>query len=188
MPAGSKMDLPLAKAKPKPISDGGSASGITKLRRGKKNHQEQLKPETRVRICERNSPAATKVSAEGGGGDAPGARAEIPLQPVEKTMVRQAVHLQPMEDDGEQISTCSLWRTPCQSRWRHLKEAVTLWVSPCWSRLLAGPLAPWRQDTMLEQVCWQDLWPHGGPTLEQSGPEGLHPMEGTHTGAVCEGL
>jgi len=33
--AGSKMDLPLAKAKP--ISDGGSASVITDLRRGRKN-------------------------------------------------------------------------------------------------------------------------------------------------------
>jgi len=33
MPAGSKMDPPLAKAEP--ISDGGSASGITYLRRGK---------------------------------------------------------------------------------------------------------------------------------------------------------
>ncbi|GAB0180652.1 acid sphingomyelinase-like phosphodiesterase 3b [Grus japonensis] len=48
----------------------------------------------------RNDPADTQVSAEGGGGDAPGAGAEIPLQPVEKTMVRQAVPLQPMEDDG----------------------------------------------------------------------------------------
>ncbi|KAK4816053.1 hypothetical protein QYF61_011061 [Mycteria americana] len=34
MPAGSKMDLLLAKAEP--ISDGGSASVITYLRRGKK--------------------------------------------------------------------------------------------------------------------------------------------------------
>jgi len=33
--AGSKMDPPLAKAKP--ISDGVSTSGITQLRRGKKN-------------------------------------------------------------------------------------------------------------------------------------------------------
>jgi len=35
MPAGSKTDLPLAEAKP--ISDGGSASGITYLRKGEKN-------------------------------------------------------------------------------------------------------------------------------------------------------
>ena len=35
VPASSKMDPPLAKAKP--ISDGGSASVITDLRRGRKN-------------------------------------------------------------------------------------------------------------------------------------------------------
>jgi len=51
-----------------------------------------------VRICERNSPADTKVSEEGGGEGAPGAGEEIPLQPVEKTMVKQVVPLQPMED------------------------------------------------------------------------------------------
>ena len=50
-----------------------------------------------VRICERNNSADTKVSEEGGGGGAPGARAEIPLQLVVKTMVRQVVALQPME-------------------------------------------------------------------------------------------
>jgi len=48
-----------------------------------------------VRRCERNNSADTKVS-EGGGGGCPGAGAEIPLQPV-KTMVRQAVPMQPME-------------------------------------------------------------------------------------------
>ena len=53
---------------------------------------------------------------------------------------------------------------------------------------------------------WQDLWTHeersqrwsgfsvrtcdsaGGPMLEQSVPEGLHPMDRTHTGAVHEEL
>ena len=53
-----------------------------------------------VRTCKRNNPADTKVSEEGGGGGAPGARAEIPLQPVVKTMVRQAVPLQPREVHG----------------------------------------------------------------------------------------
>ena len=46
-----------------------------------------------VTKCDRTSPADTKVK-EGGGGGAPGARAEIPLQPVVKTLVRQAVALQ----------------------------------------------------------------------------------------------
>jgi len=36
MPAGCKMDLPLAKAEP--ISDSGSASGTTYLRRGRKKN------------------------------------------------------------------------------------------------------------------------------------------------------
>jgi len=41
-----------------------------------------------VRICERNNSANIKVSEEGGRGSAPDAGAGIPLQPVEKTMIR----------------------------------------------------------------------------------------------------
>jgi len=97
MPAGSKTDPPLAK----PI-DSGNASGIMYLRKGKtllrNTSSSQKKGE---RICERNNSADTKVSAEGGGGGAPGASAEIPLQPMVKTTVRQAVPLQPMEVHGE---------------------------------------------------------------------------------------
>ena len=67
-----------------------------------------------MRICERNNSADTKVSEEGGGGGAPGAGAEIPLQPMVKTMVRQqAVPLQPMEVHGG-AGGCP-------------KEAVMLW-------------------------------------------------------------
>ena len=59
MPAGSKMDLLLAKAKP--ISNSGSASVITYLRRGRKvTAQQQLEPERGVRRCERNNSADTK--------------------------------------------------------------------------------------------------------------------------------
>ena len=44
MPAGSNTDPLLAKAEP--ISDGGSASGITDLRKGKEvTGEEQLQPE-----------------------------------------------------------------------------------------------------------------------------------------------
>ncbi|GAB0205317.1 hypothetical protein GRJ2_002997300 [Grus japonensis] len=100
MPASSKMDLLLAKAEP--INNSGSSSGVTELRRGKtKNHQEKLQPERGVRMCEGNNSADTQASEEGRAGGAPGTRAEILLQPVEKTMVRQAVPLQPMEVDGE---------------------------------------------------------------------------------------
>ena len=50
-----------------------------------------------MRICEKNHPADTKVSEERQGRGAPRARAEIPLQPVVKIMVRQVVVLLPME-------------------------------------------------------------------------------------------
>ncbi|GAB0205971.1 acid sphingomyelinase-like phosphodiesterase 3b [Grus japonensis] len=56
--------------------------------------------ETGVRRCERSNCADTQVNEEGGGGGAPGVRAEIPLQPLQKTMVRQAVLLKPMEVHG----------------------------------------------------------------------------------------
>ncbi|GAB0185750.1 hypothetical protein GRJ2_001040300 [Grus japonensis] len=97
MPAGSKMDPPLAKAEP--ISNGGSASGIT-VKKGKKPTRSNCNQKRGVRICERNNSADTRVSADGGGGGASGARAEILLQPMEETMVRQAVPLQPIEVDG----------------------------------------------------------------------------------------
>ena len=53
-----------------------------------------------MRRRERNRPEDSKVSGEEGGGAAPGAGAEILLQPVLNTMVRQAVPLQPMEVHG----------------------------------------------------------------------------------------
>jgi len=49
-----------------------------------------------MRICQRNNSADPKVSGEGGG-IGPGAGAEIPLQPMVKTMMRQAVPLKPTE-------------------------------------------------------------------------------------------
>jgi len=57
-----------------------------------------LQQERGVRVCERNNSADTKVREEGGGGTAPDARVEtFRLQPMMKTMVRQAVPLQHME-------------------------------------------------------------------------------------------
>jgi len=83
----------------------------------------------------------------------------------------------------EQISTCSPWQGPHAEAGGCLKEAVTpeeptLELAPArtcgpmergahaGAGLLAGLVTPW------------------GPTLEQPVPEGLHPMRGTHAGAV----
>jgi len=64
-----------------------------------------------------NNSADTKVSEEGGGGGLPDAEAEtFPLQPMMKTMVWQAVPCRPWSSKVGQI-TCSLWKTPCWSRW-----------------------------------------------------------------------
>ncbi|PKU35129.1 protein pxr1-like [Limosa lapponica baueri] len=101
MPEGSQMDPPLAKAQP--IINGGSTSGITYLRRGEKTPCKSSSSEKRgLSKCEKyNRSADTKVGEEGGGGEAaPGTGAEIPLQPVVKTMVRQVVHLQSVEVKG----------------------------------------------------------------------------------------
>jgi len=45
----------------------------------------------------RNSLANTRVKGGGRGGDAPGTGAAIPLQPLEKTMMKQIFPLQPVK-------------------------------------------------------------------------------------------
>jgi len=114
MPVGSKMDPPLAKAEP--ISDSGSTCAITHLRRKKKKtlHNGILQQERRVGICQKNNSADTTVSEGGGRGGAPSTRAEIPLQPMEKTTVSPC---SPRRSMVEQVSTCSPCWTPGQSRW-----------------------------------------------------------------------
>ncbi|KAJ7409010.1 hypothetical protein WISP_117015 [Willisornis vidua] len=54
--------------------------------------KQQLQLEREAITCEKNSSADTKVS-EGGGGGAPSDKADIPLQPMVKTMESQAVAL-----------------------------------------------------------------------------------------------
>ncbi|GAB0209825.1 AN1-type zinc finger protein 5-like [Grus japonensis] len=99
----------------------------------------------------------TEVSEEGGGGGAPRTRAEIPLQPVVKTMVRQAVPLQPMEDDGGADIHLQPVEDPMPEQVEAPEGGCDPMGSPCWSRLLAGPVDPWREEPMPEQVFWQDL-------------------------------
>lgn len=53
--------------------------------------------EREERNNERSKPADTKFSEGGRGGGVPGLGVEMPLQPVEKTMVKQVVPLEPME-------------------------------------------------------------------------------------------
>ncbi|GAB0209410.1 hypothetical protein GRJ2_003406700 [Grus japonensis] len=158
MPAGSKRDPPLAKAKP--IGDSGSASVITYLKKKKPPKQtwSSICCQNRaLRICERNNSADTKVSEEGGEGGAPGTGAEIPLQPVVKTMVRQAVSLQLMEVNGGSDIHVQPVDDPMPEQVDALKGGCDPVGSLCWIRILTGPVFPWREEPTLEQVCWQDL-------------------------------
>ena len=77
---------------------------------------------------------------------------------TKKTMSEQIPTLQPMEDPMTE---------QVGMPWQKLQPME----SPCRSRLQSGAVA-----------CREE------PTQEQPVPEGLHPMERTHAGAVCEGL
>jgi len=98
-------------------------------------------------------------------------------------MVRQDVFLQHMKLMVKCISTCSLWRTQCQSKRMCLKEVVTPWRphigagswqdlwayaerSPHWSRIADRTCDP------MWDPCWSSLFrkdciPWKGHTLEQ---------------------
>jgi len=64
--------------------------------------------------------------------------------------VEQISICSPWRSTVEQISTCSPWRTPHQSRGM-TKGGCDLVRSPRWSRLLPGPVAPWREKPTPEQ-------------------------------------
>jgi len=141
-----------------------------------------MQEERGVRICERNSPAEPKVSAEGG---------QEVLQALEQRFscsrgparggtgcVLAATeahggadpHPQPTEDPTldqrlpRPHGKPTLEQAPARTC-RPMERGAHAGVG-----LLAGLVTPW------------------GPTLEQPVPEGLHPMGGTHAGAVHEEL
>ena len=172
MPASSKMDPPLAKAKP--ISNSGSASGIVYVRGGAGLHNSNCcwrveweyvraaalqTSQCRRRWCSRHqnrdSPAACG-EAHGEAGCAPAAHGGLWW-----SRYPPAAHGRPHTKAGG-----------CLRR---------LWPvgSLCWGRVLAGPVAPRREEPRLEQFAGRTCDPAMGPTLEQSVPEGLHPVEGT---------
>ncbi|KAK4810722.1 hypothetical protein QYF61_007696 [Mycteria americana] len=94
----------------------------------------------------------TKVTEEGGEEGAPGTGAEIPLQPVVKTMVRQTIPLQPMEVNGGAYIHLQPVEDPTTKQVDTPEEGCGPMESTCWSRLLAGPVTPWREEPTLEQV------------------------------------
>ncbi|GAB0185838.1 AN1-type zinc finger protein 5-like [Grus japonensis] len=76
---------------------------------------------------------------------------------MEKTMVRQAVPLQPMEVDGGAEIPLQPMEDPTLEQVEVPEGGCDPMGSLHWSRLLAGPMDPWKEVPMLEQVYWQDL-------------------------------
>ena len=74
-----------------------------------------------------------------------------------KTMVRQAVPLQPMQVNGGADIHLQPMEDPTPEQVDLPEGGCDPMGSLHWSRLLAGPVNPWGEEPMLEQVCWQDL-------------------------------
>jgi len=116
-------------------------------------------------MCERNNSADTKGIEGGGGGSAPGAGAETLLQPMVKTMVRQAAPLQAMEIHGGadiHPAACGGLHAGAGS-WQELQPIER---SPCSSRFSGGTCDP------VGKPCWRNLFLKDctawtGPTLEK---------------------
>ncbi|PKU42985.1 protein pxr1-like [Limosa lapponica baueri] len=112
-------------------------------------------------MSERNNSADTKVSEEGGGGGAPGTGGEIPLQPMMKTMVRQAVPLQPMEVHGGAQIHLQPMEDPMSEQGNVPEGDCDPMESQHWSRLLAGLVTPcWSSPFFKDCTLWK------GPTLK----------------------
>jgi len=72
-------------------------------------------------------------------------------------MVRQAVPLQPMEVHGRADTHLQPGKDPMPEQVDVPEGGCDPVENPCWSRLLPGPVDPWREEATPEQVCWQDL-------------------------------
>lgn len=110
-----------------------------------------------IRTHERKNSAHTMVSEEGVSGSSEDTGAEISWQPVMMTMVRQAVPLNSMEVH----SGAGLYPHPLKDHTPEQKDVLEGGCDPVesshWSRLLIGPVTPWKEKPTLAQVSWQDL-------------------------------
>lgn len=134
--ARSKMDPPQATAEP--ITYVGDTSEKTYLRKKKIPHRQWgLSKKERVR----NNPANNKVWEERVGESALCAGAGICPLPIERTMV-------------EQVFSCSLWRTPHQSRWICPEETVACVGDPTLEKVYPEGLQPVGNPRWSREKVW----------------------------------
>jgi len=72
-----------------------------------------------------------------------------------KTMLRQAVPLQSMEVHAGADLHLQPIKDPTPKQMGVPKGDCDPMESPHWSRRLPRPVALWREEPTLEQVCWQ---------------------------------
>lgn len=134
-----------------------------------------------MRLCERDNFADTKVNEEGQEGVP---RAEMPLQPMVKTMMMQAVTLQPLEVNGGADTHLQPMEDPILKQ-VDTPEGDRALVG---SRIQAGSLDPWRQRTLhCSRFAGRTFDPVRNPHWNSPFLKD-YTREGTHTGAVHEGL
>jgi len=169
------MDLMLAKAKP--VSDSGSASVVTYLRRGRKNCSETtVEREERDDVKEKTLQTPRSVKKEGE------EVLKVPEHLVMKTMVRQAVPLQFMEvHGGADLHLQPMEGTPRQSRWMP-EGSCDPAVSPRWSRLLPGPADRGERSPHWSRFAGRACDPMGNPHWSSLFLKDCTPWEGPTLG------
>lgn len=125
--------------------------------------------------CERNNSADCKVSEERGKGVASSVRAEIPLQPMGKTVVnwQETAPLQPMEVLRGANGLLQLMEDTTLEQMNAPEGGCGCVGSPSCSRVL-----PKGCSSLLLKSCS----PWEGPVLKKSAEE-CHPWDGPHSGA-----
>lgn len=58
---------------------------------------------------------------------------------------------------------CSPWKSPCWSRGMPKKKDVSPWEARAGAASMQGPVDPWREELMVEQLCWKTCGPVGDP-------------------------
>jgi len=182
VPAGSNTDLLLAKAKP--IHNSGRASVITYLRGGKKLQWKQQSRERSETMWDK------QLCRHQGQWRRRGRRCS-------RCLSRQFSLAACGEDHGEAGCPPAAHGGPRCSRYppvAHGRDPTPEQVD-AWSKLWPRGRDPARSSRPLERGAHTRagllaglVTPWKGPTLEQPVPEGLHPVEGTHAGAVREEL
>ncbi|PKU45778.1 vps10 domain-containing receptor 2 [Limosa lapponica baueri] len=168
VPAISKTDPPLAKADP--VSDAGGASVITYLRKGKKCCAAVVRERSEKNMRERALKTPRPVKKEG----KRCSRHKKKYSPAAHGEDHSEVGCLPAAHEGPHARTGECAPKKAAAHGHLMPEQAPGRTCSLWrgaqagAGSLAGPAA------------------YGGPTLEQSVPEGLYPVERTHAGAVLE--